>query len=212
MHLPSHLAQQVRSNSALGSHANHHNASPHALVQCPATQGSWWALWWGSLYGMQGVRGSNPLSSTSSNQGKRSARHPSRRHNPSKPQSERWQARHQGIRDRRHQARDLSAATLADGHAPEPYPARPSEADQNRRYGPRADYPVAGAWAARACGIAVTWVGRPAPLYAGSCVARRGTCLPRGGVVGHVACRHQRPAAATDAYVPTGSPRWRLGT
>src|SRR4029453_6235083 len=39
---------------------------PPAPVQCPATlrKGLWWSSWWGSLDGIQGVRGSNPLSST----------------------------------------------------------------------------------------------------------------------------------------------------
>ena len=76
------------------------------------------------------------------------------------------QACYQAIRDRRHLARDLRRATPAAGHVPEPFPTRfERHRPLDRRYGPRADYPVAGAWAARACGIAVTWVGRPAPLF-----------------------------------------------
>jgi hypothetical protein len=92
---------------------------------------------------------------------------PSSRANPRKPQSDGItvrQACYQAIRDRRHLARDLRRATPAAGHVPEPYLLRAPQA-LDRRYGPRADYPVAGAWAARACGIAVTWVGRPAPLF-----------------------------------------------
>jgi hypothetical protein len=44
----------------------HEHHSPALLRWCNALvhEGSWWALWWGSLDGMQGVRGSNPLSST----------------------------------------------------------------------------------------------------------------------------------------------------
>jgi hypothetical protein len=51
----SHLAQQARSNFALRTHANHH--APALLLWCNALlrEGSWWALWWGSLDGMQGV-------------------------------------------------------------------------------------------------------------------------------------------------------------
>jgi hypothetical protein len=58
------FAQQPRSNSALRGHTKHH--SPPVLLWCNALlrEGSWWALWRGSLDGMQGVRGSNPLSST----------------------------------------------------------------------------------------------------------------------------------------------------
>jgi hypothetical protein len=60
-------AQQPRSNSALRTRANHH--TPALLLWCNALlrEGSWWASWWGSLDGMQGVRGSNPLSSTRHN-------------------------------------------------------------------------------------------------------------------------------------------------
>jgi hypothetical protein len=58
------FAQQPRSNSALRCHTKHH--SPPVLLWCNALlrEGSWWPPWWGSLDGMQGVRGSNPLSST----------------------------------------------------------------------------------------------------------------------------------------------------
>jgi hypothetical protein len=52
----------------------------------------------------------------------------------------------------------------------------------DRRYGPRADYPIAGAWAARACGIAVTWVGRPAPIFT-LVVARPGAARGYGALV-----------------------------
>jgi hypothetical protein len=57
-------AQQPRSNSALRTHTNHH--PPALFLWCNALlrEGSWWAVWWGSPDGMQGVRGSNPLSST----------------------------------------------------------------------------------------------------------------------------------------------------
>ena len=60
----SHFAQQMRSNSALRTHTNHQ--VPPFLLWCYGLlrEGSWWALWRGSLDGMQGVRGSNPLSST----------------------------------------------------------------------------------------------------------------------------------------------------
>jgi hypothetical protein len=71
-------------------------------------------------YGMQEVRGSNPLSSTTTNQGKQpGARIPAGRSTPAKPQSERRQARNLGIRDRRHLARDLRRAIPAAGHAAE---------------------------------------------------------------------------------------------
>jgi len=42
--VPSHLAQQARSNSALRTHANHH--APALLLWCYALlrEGSWWAL------------------------------------------------------------------------------------------------------------------------------------------------------------------------
>jgi hypothetical protein len=58
------FAQQMRSNSALRTPTNHHASA--FLVWCNSLlrKGSWWASWWGSLDGMQGVRGSNPLSST----------------------------------------------------------------------------------------------------------------------------------------------------
>jgi hypothetical protein len=57
----------LRSNSPLRSHANHHTSA--LLLWCNGLlrEGLWWALWWGSLDGMQGVRGSNPLSSTRHN-------------------------------------------------------------------------------------------------------------------------------------------------
>jgi hypothetical protein len=60
----SDTAQQPRSNSALRTHTNHH--APVFLLWCNALlrEGSWWAPWRGSLDGMQGVRGSKPLSST----------------------------------------------------------------------------------------------------------------------------------------------------
>jgi hypothetical protein len=66
-HVPGLSAQQRRSNSALRTHMKHH--APALLLWCNALlrEGSWWALWWGSLDGMQGVRGSNPLSSTRHN-------------------------------------------------------------------------------------------------------------------------------------------------
>jgi hypothetical protein len=59
-----HSAQQPRSNSALRRHTNHHASA--LLLWCNGLlrEGSWWARWRGSLDGMQGVRGSNPLSST----------------------------------------------------------------------------------------------------------------------------------------------------
>jgi hypothetical protein len=62
--VPCHFAQQARSNPALRTHTNHH--APAVLLWCNALPGevSWWPLWRGSLDGMQGVRGSNPLSST----------------------------------------------------------------------------------------------------------------------------------------------------
>jgi hypothetical protein len=121
----------------------------------------------GFLDGMQGVRGSNPLSSTTIYQRKRPGQLPQQPGQPQETPIRRdhvRQACYQAIRDRRHLARDLRRATPAAGHVPEPYLLRAPQA-LDRRYGPRADYPVAGAWAARACGIAVTWVGRPAPLF-----------------------------------------------
>jgi hypothetical protein len=52
----SHFAQQMRCNSALGTRTNHHG--PALLLWCNGLlrKGSWWALWRGSLDGMQGVR------------------------------------------------------------------------------------------------------------------------------------------------------------
>jgi hypothetical protein len=70
-----HFAQQARSNSALRSHANHHAPALPLLCNALLREGSCWASWWGSLDGMQGVRGSNPLSSTRHNA---SAVHPHR--------------------------------------------------------------------------------------------------------------------------------------
>jgi hypothetical protein len=62
---------------------------------------------------------------------------------------------------------DLSVATPGPGGGL-PSPTRSTTRGRSdRRYGPRADYPVAGAGAARACGIAVTRVGRPAPPWPG---------------------------------------------
>ena len=57
------LAQQPRSNPAARAHTNHHAHTD--LLRCHGLlrEGSWW----GSLDGMQGVRGSNPLSSTRHN-------------------------------------------------------------------------------------------------------------------------------------------------
>src|SRR5829696_10588412 len=45
-----------RSRSAPRTHTNHH--APALLPCCDGLlrEGSWWALWWGSLDGMQGVR------------------------------------------------------------------------------------------------------------------------------------------------------------
>jgi hypothetical protein len=53
-----------RSNSARRTRTCHH--LPALLLWCNGLlrKVSWWAGWWGSLDGMQGVRGSNPLSST----------------------------------------------------------------------------------------------------------------------------------------------------
>jgi hypothetical protein len=61
------FAQQARSNSALRTRTSHH--APVLLLWCNALvrEGSWWVLGRGSLDGMQGVRGSNPLSSTRHN-------------------------------------------------------------------------------------------------------------------------------------------------
>src|SRR5215213_4075358 len=60
-------AAAQHSNSALQSRTNHR--APALLPWCNALlrEVLWWALWWGSLDGMQGVRGSNPLSSTRHN-------------------------------------------------------------------------------------------------------------------------------------------------
>jgi hypothetical protein len=56
----SQFAQQMRSNSALRNRMNHH--SPTLLRSCYGLLREvwWWALWRGSLDGMQGVRGSDP--------------------------------------------------------------------------------------------------------------------------------------------------------
>jgi hypothetical protein len=63
----SRFAQQMRSNSALRNRTNHY--APALLVGGNGVLRK--ALWWvsrrGSLDGMQGVRGSNPLSSTRHN-------------------------------------------------------------------------------------------------------------------------------------------------
>ena len=66
-HRSRHFAQQPRSNSAMRSPKNHH--APALLLCCDGLlrKALWWASWWGSLDGMQGVRGSNPLSSTRHN-------------------------------------------------------------------------------------------------------------------------------------------------
>jgi hypothetical protein len=63
----SQFAQQTRSNSAPQTRTYH--LAPALLLWCNALlrEGLWWAGWWGSLDGMQGVRGSNPLSSTRHN-------------------------------------------------------------------------------------------------------------------------------------------------
>jgi hypothetical protein len=58
------FAQQARSNSALRNRTNHHALAFLLCCNALLREGLWWALWWGSLDGMQGVRGSNPLSST----------------------------------------------------------------------------------------------------------------------------------------------------
>jgi hypothetical protein len=44
----------------------HDHHSPVLLLMCNGQlrEGSWWPLWWGSPDGMHGVRGSNPLNST----------------------------------------------------------------------------------------------------------------------------------------------------
>jgi hypothetical protein len=54
----------MRSNSALRTRTKHH--APALVLRCNGLlrKGSWWASWRRSLDGMQGVRGSNPLSST----------------------------------------------------------------------------------------------------------------------------------------------------
>jgi hypothetical protein len=63
----SHFAQQMRSSSALRTRTNHH--TPALLLWCNGLlrEGSSRSRWRGSLDGMQGVRGSNPLSSTRHN-------------------------------------------------------------------------------------------------------------------------------------------------
>jgi hypothetical protein len=122
-----------------------------------------------SINGMQGVRGSNPLSSTTIYQRKRPDQLPQQpgqpQQNPNPAGSQVRQAFRQAIRERRHLAGDLRCAIPAAGHVPEPLPASSTTGPLDRRYGPRAGYPVAGAWAARACGIAVVRIGRPAPLF-----------------------------------------------
>ena len=51
-----------RSNLTVRGHTSHH--APALLLRCNALlrKALWWALWRGSLDGMQGVRGTNPLS------------------------------------------------------------------------------------------------------------------------------------------------------
>jgi alkanesulfonate monooxygenase SsuD/methylene tetrahydromethanopterin reductase-like flavin-dependent oxidoreductase (luciferase family) len=61
------FAQQMRSNSALRSHASHHAPALPRLCNALLREGLWLVQGWGSLDGMQGVRGSNPLSSTRHN-------------------------------------------------------------------------------------------------------------------------------------------------
>jgi hypothetical protein len=101
------------------------------------------------------------------------------RSTPAKPQSKCWQARHQWIRDRRHLARDLSAATPAAGTLPR---ARVFERHSALRSTPRAE---GGLPCSRRLGRSRVRhrrdLGRAAraTLYAGSCVARRGTWLWR---------------------------------
>jgi hypothetical protein len=60
-------AQQPRSNSALRTHTNHHSPALPRWCNGLLREGSCGASWRGSLDGMQGVRGSNPLSSTRHN-------------------------------------------------------------------------------------------------------------------------------------------------
>jgi hypothetical protein len=88
-----------------------------------------------SINGMQGVRGSNPLSSTASDLvmgmqlGNQAEAVPQL--NPSSAGSHVRQACYQAIRDRRHPARDLMRATPAAGHVPEPDPLRAPQAPQS---------------------------------------------------------------------------------
>jgi hypothetical protein len=59
-----HPAKQARSNSALRTHTNTTRQPSCAGAMPCYARVCWWVSWWGSLDDMQGVRGSNPLSST----------------------------------------------------------------------------------------------------------------------------------------------------
>jgi hypothetical protein len=65
--MPRRFAQQARSNYALPGHTSHHMSDLPLSCNALPREVSWWAHWWGPLDGMQEVRGSNPLSSTSHN-------------------------------------------------------------------------------------------------------------------------------------------------
>jgi hypothetical protein len=60
----SDFAQQARSNLSARPHTSHHESALMLGGKGLLRKVLWWALRWGSLDGMQGVRGSNPLSST----------------------------------------------------------------------------------------------------------------------------------------------------
>jgi hypothetical protein len=165
------------------------------------------------LHGMQGVRGSNPLSSTTNDQGKLGTRQPQPGRQPRQTQFGRLAAQH------RAPPGDLNASPISE-RSERRYPqvracsrallCSITRSRSDRRYGPRADYPVAGAWAARACGIAVVRIGRPAPLgsppYTAGRVARRGTRLPRARTVPRFVPGVLCAATTRRAHA------WRLGT
>jgi hypothetical protein len=62
-----HFAQRPRSNYALRTRTSHHAPALRLWWNALLGEGMWWSGWRGSLDGMQGVRGSNPLSSTRHN-------------------------------------------------------------------------------------------------------------------------------------------------
>jgi hypothetical protein len=124
----------------------------------------------------QGVRGSNPLSSTAFQQAKRpeASRAPARQ---TQQTPIRCRQARQGIRHRRRLARDLRCAAPAPGHVPEPYPLRAPQAPQIDATGRGRDTLCRRPGRSRVRHRRDLGRAARATLYAGRCVARRGTCL-----------------------------------